>query len=632
MNSLRIWLAILFTGSVGYGAEDLRVGLIGLDTSHVVAFTKLLNDPTAKGHVPGARVVGAFRGGSPDVESSRSRISQFTQQLESEFGVQLYPSIEELCRHVDVVMLESVDGRPHLWQAIPVIRAGKPLFIDKPMAGSLGDVLAIFQLARQYDVPVFSASSLRYGRNTQAARQGAIGQVIEAVTTSPFHLEPKHPDLFWYGIHGVESLYTVMGRGCLRVRRGATPDGLVEVVGEWEGERTGTYRESQGYGGEALGAQGEMEVGLYDGYAPLLVEVVRFFQTGLAPVAPEETIELFAFMEAADESKRRGGEPVTLREIYRRYGYEPKETAELLSVRRIWDEAPHNAFTDLVWFKDRWLCVFREGQEHVSPDGAVRVIGSSNALEWISLARITSDRADLRDPKLSLTPDGRLMLVAAGAMPDSNEVRHQTYAWFSLDGRSWTSPVAVSDPDFWLWRVTWQGDAAYGVAYRTKGGRGTRLYRGVDGGSFVPWVPEFFQAGFPNEASLVFAPDGTGVCLLRRDGDSGTAQLGLAGAPYLDWTWKDLGVKIGGPHLLRLPDGRYLAGVRLYDGGTRTALAWVDIEAGTLEEFLSLPSGGDTSYPGLVWRDGLLWVSYYSSHEGHTAIYLARVRIPEVSS
>ncbi|MCB1128816.1 MAG: gfo/Idh/MocA family oxidoreductase, partial [Verrucomicrobiae bacterium] len=250
--------AALGAGEVAVG-DDLRIGLIGLDTSHVIAFTKVLNDPAQPGHVAGGRVVAAFKGGSPDVESSRTRVDDYTHQLQADFGVRICDTIGELCGQVDAVMLESVDGRPHLWQAIPVILAGKPLFIDKPMAGSLGDVLAIFDLAARHGVPVFSASSLRYGRHTQAVRQGAIGNVRRAETTSPYHVEPKHPDLFWYGIHGVESLFTVMGRGCVSVTRGTTADGLVEVTGAWEGGRIGIYRESKGYGGRAEGDHGAMD-------------------------------------------------------------------------------------------------------------------------------------------------------------------------------------------------------------------------------------------------------------------------------------------------------------------------------------------------------------------------------------
>jgi predicted dehydrogenase len=316
-------LSALLGSALFASAADLRIGMIGLDTSHVVAFTRILNDPTQKDHVPGARVVAAFKGGSPDIESSATRVDGYTKELTEKFGVKLYPTIEEMCEHVDAVMLESVDGRPHLWQALPVIRAGKPLYIDKPMAGSLGDVIAIFKLARAHDVPVFSSSSLRYGKNTQAVRNGAIGRVLSAETTSPFNVEPNHPDLFWYAVHGVESLFTVMGTGCESVKRSTNAAGELVVTGTWSGGRTGTYRQAKGYGGLAKGERGEMEVGAYDGYAPLVAEAVKFFQTKEVPVPPAETIEIFAFMEAADESQRRGGAEVKLSEVFERVGLVP---------------------------------------------------------------------------------------------------------------------------------------------------------------------------------------------------------------------------------------------------------------------------------------------------------------------
>jgi hypothetical protein len=306
--------------SLGAEGEVIKIGLIGLDTSHVTAFTKLLNDPADKHHVPGGRVVAGFKGGSPDIESSWSRVDGYTKELTEKWGVKIYDSIEELCRHVDAVMIESVDGRPHLEQARPVLKAGKRLFIDKPMAGSLRDALEILRLAREARVPVFSASSLRYGKGTQAVRAGSIGKALRAESFSPSPLEPHHPDLFWYGIHGVESLFTVMGAGCESVRRGTTPEGKIEVTGTWSGGRTGTFREGKGYGGKAWGEKGEADVGAYDGYAPLVVEVVKFFQTGVVPFPAEETVEILAFMEAADESKRQGGPAVRLRDVLKKHG------------------------------------------------------------------------------------------------------------------------------------------------------------------------------------------------------------------------------------------------------------------------------------------------------------------------
>jgi hypothetical protein len=302
-------------------ADELRIGMIGLDTSHVTAFTALLNDPKNPDHLSGAKVVAAFKGGSPDIESSWSRVEGYTKELREKYGVTIHDSIEEMCRHVDAVMLESVDGRPHLEQARPVIKAGKPLYIDKPMAGSLKEVREIFRLAKEAGVPVFSSSSLRYGKATQAVRNGSIGKVLRAETSSPCPLEKTHPDLFWYGIHGVESLFTVMGAGCESVKRGTTSDGLIEVKGTWKGGRVGIYRENpKGYGGTAKGEKDESPVGAYDGYHPLVVEVIQFFRTGVAPVAPEETIEIFAFMEAADESKRQGGAEVKIAEMLKRAG------------------------------------------------------------------------------------------------------------------------------------------------------------------------------------------------------------------------------------------------------------------------------------------------------------------------
>lgn len=314
--------AFLLAGAIavpGSRAADLRLGIIGLDTSHCAAFTEILNNADAKNHIAGARVVAAYKGGSEDIPSSRDRVEGFTKTLQEKHGVQIVDKIEDLCAKVDAVLLESVDGRPHLEQARIVIAAGKPLFIDKPMAGSLRDALEIFRLAREKKVPVFSASSLRFGKATQEVRNGSVGAVTYAEASSPASLEPHHPDLFWYGIHGVESLFTVMGPGCVSVRRGATTDGRIEVTGTWKDGRTGIFRElAKGYGGVAKGAKGEAPIGAYDGYAVLVEQIVKFFQTGVSPVPERETIEILAFMEAADESKKLGGKEVKIEDIIAR--------------------------------------------------------------------------------------------------------------------------------------------------------------------------------------------------------------------------------------------------------------------------------------------------------------------------
>ena len=300
--------------------EVIRIGMIGLDTSHVVAFTETINNPKAKGHVPGAKVIAAFKGGSPDIESSASRVDGYTKTLQDKYGVVIYDTIEELCTKVEAVMIESVDGRPHLEQARKVIAAGKILYLDKPMAGSLKDVLEIFRLAEEAKVPVFSSSSLRYGKATQAVRNGAIGKVLSAQTSSPAKIEEHHPDLFWYGVHGCEALFTVMGRGCESVLRSATEEGKIVVTGIWKGNRTGIFVEGKGYSGIAQGEKGEAKVGSFDGYQPLVAEVIKFFKTRKPPVSAEETIELFAFMEAADESKRQNGKAVLIADILKKAG------------------------------------------------------------------------------------------------------------------------------------------------------------------------------------------------------------------------------------------------------------------------------------------------------------------------
>lgn len=245
----------LLCGSVAMGA-DLRIGIIGCDTSHVVAFTETLNDPHAKGHIEGGRVVAAFKGGSADIPASLEHIESYCMTLREKYGVKIYDSIAELCQNVDVVLLESVDGRPHLEQVKPVLKAGKPVFIDKPMAANLRDVQEIFRLAKEARVPVFSSSGLRFARNTQAVRNGLIGRVAYAETYGPCSLEPHHPDLFWYGVHGVESLFTVMGTGCETVQRGTTTNGMIEVIGTWKDGRKGIYREDNSFHGLARGEKG----------------------------------------------------------------------------------------------------------------------------------------------------------------------------------------------------------------------------------------------------------------------------------------------------------------------------------------------------------------------------------------
>lgn len=303
--------------------KPLRAGIIGLDTSHVLEFVRTLNqgpkNPEDRGKVAGVRVVAAFPQGSKVIESSTKRVPEYTAKVKA-MDVAIVDSIDELLKRVDVVFLESNDGQVHWAQLQPVLAARKPVFIDKPIAGNLADTVRILEAAKKANVPLFCASSLRYGKTTQAVRHGVIGTVKHAETFSPAELEPHHVDLYWYGVHGCESLFTVMGTGCKTVRRGRTADGKIEVTGTWADSRTGIFREAndtdrKGYGGKAVGEKGESPVGSYDGYDPLLFAIVGMFRDGVVPVSADETMELYAFMAAADESKRRGGVEVTLKEV-----------------------------------------------------------------------------------------------------------------------------------------------------------------------------------------------------------------------------------------------------------------------------------------------------------------------------
>ena len=300
--------------------EQHRIGMIGLDTSHCIAFTKEFNAADAGPELGGYKVVAAYPKGSSTIESSYSRIPRYTKEMEA-MGVKIVDSIDDLLKEVDVVLLETNDGRLHLEQALPVLKAGKTMFIDKPMTASLSDGIVIFEQAKQSSVPVFSSSSLRYLENAQKAAQGEIGKIVGATAYSPCKLEPTHPDLFWYGIHGVETLYTVMGTGCKKLSRVHT-EGTDVVTGVWEDGRVGTFVGTRsgkgGYGGTAFGEEGIMELGPYSGYKPLLLEIVKFFQSGVAPIPAVETLEILAFMEAADESKRLNGATVDLDTIWDR--------------------------------------------------------------------------------------------------------------------------------------------------------------------------------------------------------------------------------------------------------------------------------------------------------------------------
>ncbi len=319
-----VWALALPAWSVSLQAAEptvpIKAGIIGLD-AHARPWTKIINDPNAPGELADMVVVAAYPGGSPDIPQSMELLEQGVAQFR-EMNIELADSIDALLAKVDVVMILSIDGRPHLEQAKPVFAAGKRVYIDKPIAGSLVDAIKIFELAKEHNVPCFSSSSLRFAPETLGMKTNpAIGEIRGCDQYSPCSLEEHHPDFFWYGIHGVEPLYTVMGLGCKTVTRVHT-EGQDVIVGVWEGGRIGSVRgirdSRRGYGSTVFGTKAILPAGGFGGYEPLIVEIVKFFKTGKPPVSAEETLEIFAFMEAADESKRQGGCPVSIESVMKK--------------------------------------------------------------------------------------------------------------------------------------------------------------------------------------------------------------------------------------------------------------------------------------------------------------------------
>lgn len=315
-------LALFFviTGFLAISLGQVKIGIIGLDTSHSIAFTKLLNGETKSGEFEGYRVVAAYPYGSKTIKSSYERIPNYIKQVEG-MGVEIVPSIAELLKKVDCVLLETNDGHPHLEQANEVFKSGKIMFIDKPIGATLAQTIAIFELSKKYNVPIFSSSALRFVEQNLKLRNGDLGRVIGADCYSPATSEPSHPDFGWYGIHGVETLFTVMGTGCVSVNR-MSADSVDVVVGKWADGRVGSFRGIKhvkpGYGGTAFTSNGIVPIGSYSGYEYLLSEILKFFKTRVAPVSEKETIEIFTFMEASNESKRKDGKVISMADTYRK--------------------------------------------------------------------------------------------------------------------------------------------------------------------------------------------------------------------------------------------------------------------------------------------------------------------------
>lgn len=302
-----------------------------------------------------------------------------------------------------------------------------------------------------------------------------------------------------------------------------------------------------------------------------------------------------------------------------------KTIAKLLWVQRAWKAGKHNAFTDLCYFRQRYYLVFREASTHHSKDGMLRIMSSVQGKKWRTLAVLQNPDADLRDGKLTVTPDGRLQLLAAAAFHDKTKQAYQSYLWHSPDGKNWSEPKAAGEADYWLWRLSWLRDQAYAVAYKCGADRHIRLYQQNAKGQFDVIAPRIYGEGYANEAALIFDDNDKAWCLLRKDPDHG--QLGYSRPPYTQWQWMDIGCRIGGPAAIFTPSGQMLAMVRLYDETVRTSLVTLDQNTGKLTELLALPSGGDCSYAGMVLHQNKLLVSYYSSHQGHCSIYTALLSV-----
>ena len=315
---LKLILLTVLTLVFSQTRAQMKIGIIGLDTSHSTAFVKLLNGEEKKDEYKDFRIVAAYPYGSRTIRSSFERIPDYTEEVKA-LGVEIVPSIAELLKRVDYVLLETNDGNLHLEQASQVFKAGKPMFIDKPLAATLAQSMAIYQLARDYNVPIFSSSALRYVPQNQKLRNGEYGKVMGADCYSPATREITHPDFGWYGIHGVETLFTVMGTGCVSVNR-MSAEGTDVVVGLWSDGRIGTFRGiregKSNYGGTAFTDKSIEPVGTYQGYEVLLSEILNFFRTGVPPVSEEETLEIFTFMEASNASKRNEGKIILMEDVY----------------------------------------------------------------------------------------------------------------------------------------------------------------------------------------------------------------------------------------------------------------------------------------------------------------------------
>ena len=320
------------------------------------------------------------------------------------------------------------------------------------------------------------------------------------------------------------------------------------------------------------------------------------------------------------------------------------KSQDSVTVVKIWDKAGHQAFTDLIRFNKKFYCSFREGESHVASasSGKIRILQSTDGINWQSAALLEINGLDLRDPKLSVTPDKRIMITLAGAVFENGvpTVLVPMSSFSDKSGKNFSVPVkAILDPSIqpvqdWIWRVTWHNGIGYGINYALKENAKDRttlkkdawvayLMKTMDGINFDN-VSKLDVYDLPNESTIRFDKNGKMYVLIRREAKDRMGVLAESNAPYKDWKYNSLTYRLGGPNFIFLNDSRLLVGTRIYDAGPSTGLHTTDLKGNVLKT-LKLPSGGDTSYPGMVIFKDMLWVSYYSSHEGKTSIYLAKI-------
>ncbi|GAA5225442.1 hypothetical protein [Membranihabitans marinus] len=312
-----------------------------------------------------------------------------------------------------------------------------------------------------------------------------------------------------------------------------------------------------------------------------------------------------------------------------------------VEIQKIWDKGDHNAFTDLLFYKGKFYCSFREGSGHVpgkeDVDGTVRILSSEDGKRWASVAHLKTDGYDLRDPKMSILPDGRMMVIIGGSDYTQNTLHGRLpHVSFSSDGIKFTDPKpivvdeSIKSTMDWVWRVTWHKGLGYAVNYQFDDAKRIYVVKTTDGIHYDN-VSELFVSGRPNEATVRFSENDEMFIYLRREEQDKEGLLLKSDYPYKEYTWVNLEHRLGGPNFIFLPNtDQLILGTRLYaQSGASTGIFLSDYH-GYKKLLIEFPSGGDTSYPGFVWRDGLLWVSYYSSHEGKTSIYLAKIKQEDI--